>query len=71
MTTIKNAAELIEEIDPALARAFLNQPLQRHNLVTAFHASLKKSKYACLADRIAVALRSAIDSEKPDMRAWQ
>ena len=61
-TTIRNAAALIADIDPALSRAFIAQPFQRHNLVTAFHASLAKSNLAHLADSIAVALRSAIDS---------
>ena len=61
--TIQTAAALIAEIDPSLACAFIANPFQRHNLVSAFHAGLSKSKFAPMADRIAVALRSAIDAE--------
>ncbi len=60
---IVKAASLIADIDPGLAKAFINSPFNRHLLVTAFHNQLLKTpKYAGLADRIAVALRSAIDS---------
>jgi hypothetical protein len=61
--TINNAATLIADIDPSLSVIWLNNPFQRHNIVTAFHASLSKSKYAAMADRIAVMLRSAIDAD--------
>jgi len=61
--TINQAATLIADIDPALSRAWLNSPFQRHNLVTAFHASLTNSHYSPMADRIAVMLRSAIDAD--------
>ena len=63
MTTINAVAQLIADIDPALARVFVSSPFQRHNIVTAFHGALLKSKYAVLADRIAVQLRQAIDHE--------
>ena len=61
--TINQAANLIADIDPALSALWLSSPFQRHNLVTAFHASLSKSRYAPMADRIAVMLRSAIDAD--------
>jgi hypothetical protein len=63
--SIINAAALISDIDPVLARAFIEQPLQRHNLVTAFWKSLQGTSFQKLADNIAVALRSAIDGEAP------
>ena len=61
---IQAAAQLIAEIDPALSRAFLSQPFNRHTLVTAFHKSLSNSFYAPMADRISSFCRSAIDSTK-------
>lgn len=64
MTTIQNAAALIRDFDPALANAFLNRPFHRQAMITAFHRSLSKSHYAPLADRIAIALRSAVDTTK-------
>lgn len=65
MTTqsITNAANLIADIDPALASAFVAQPFQRHNLITAFWQSLQGTRFETLSDRIAVILRSAIDAE--------
>lgn len=65
-TTILAAAELIAELDPALAQVWLRQPFQRHNIVSAFHRSLGRSRYAAMADEIAVCLRSAIDSTTGD-----
>lgn len=62
--TINQAATLIADIDPALAKAFIANPFQRHNLVTSFHGSLLKSKFAHMADHIAVICRSAIDGAK-------
>lgn len=59
------AAELIAELDPPLARAFIAQPFNRSALVTAFHHSLKNSRYTHLADHISATLRSVIDSTKP------
>jgi hypothetical protein len=57
------AATLIADIDPALSSLFLSQPFNRHAIVTAFHKSLSNSAtYASMADKIAVFLRSAIDS---------
>jgi hypothetical protein len=61
-SSILRAAEIIREIDPALAQAFISKPFHRHQLVTAFHASMMKCYLAPMADRIAVMLRSAIDS---------
>jgi hypothetical protein len=63
MTTIQNAAALIRDFDPALASAFLSQRFNRHALISAFHRSLSNSRYASMADQIAVALRSAVDAE--------
>jgi hypothetical protein len=63
--SIIRAGELIAELDPALAQLWLRQPFQRHNIVSAFHRSLSGSRYAALADEIAVNLRSAIDSTTP------
>lgn len=62
MNSINNAAALIAYFDPQLAEMFIRQPFQRHNIVTGFHRSLSNSKHAAMADRVAVALRSAIDS---------
>jgi hypothetical protein len=64
MSTIQNAAALIRDFDRELARVFLAQPFNRHTMITAFHHSLCKSIYAPMADRIAVALRSAVDAER-------
>lgn len=64
---IKAAAELVRDIDPALADAFIGQPFNRHALVTAFHGSLSRSQFAHLADRIAVTLRSAIDRDSREL----
>ena len=62
-SNILAASALIAEIDPAMARAFVAQPFNRHALVTAFHGSLLNSSvFAKFADEIAVRLRSAIDS---------
>lgn len=59
------AAALIAEIDPALSRAFLAQPFNRHSLVTVFHRALSRTAaFAHLADEIAMRLRSAIDSTR-------
>lgn len=63
--SITAAIALIAEIDPAAARVFASQPANRHTLVTALHASMAKSReFAGMADRVAVALRSAIDHSK-------
>lgn len=62
--SIQNAAALIRDIDPGLAQAFLAQPFNRQTMITAFHHSLSRSVYAHLADKIAVALRSAVDASK-------
>jgi hypothetical protein len=63
MIHIQSAAALIAQLDKPLAALFLSSPFQRHNIVTAFHASLAKSKFAAIADEIAVALRYAVDVE--------
>ena len=62
-SNINNAASLIADFDPALSNLFLLQPFQRHNIVTALHSNLLQTNFAHLADRIAVSIRSAIDSE--------
>lgn len=64
---IKAVAELVRDIDPGLADAFISQPFNRHALVTAFHGTLCSSQYAHLADHIAVTLRSAIDRDSREL----
>ena len=65
---ITAAAALIADIDPALARVWLKQPFNRHGMVTAFHRSLSNCpRSAGMADRIAVALRSAIDTTTAEL----
>lgn len=59
---IKQAADLIAMIDPALAKAFVANPFHRHQLITAFHAGLNKSFYAPMAERLVVQLRSLLDA---------
>lgn len=67
---IINAAALIADIDPSLSRLFLDQPFNRHAIVTAFHRSLINSaSFANLADHIVVVLRSAIDSNREEVAA--
>ncbi len=61
--TITTAAALIAEIDPALAAAFRAQRFQRHNIISALHASMSNCYLAPLADAVAVALRSAVDAD--------
>lgn len=61
------AAEIIGQFDQSLANLFLSRPFHRHAAVSALHQSLSKSaNYASMADRIAVTLRSAIDTVKYD-----
>lgn len=59
---IKQAANLIAMIDPALAKAFVAKPFHRHQLITAFYAGLNKSFYAPMADRLVVQLRILLDA---------
>lgn len=58
---IASAAEFIAKIDAPLAKAFVEQPFRRHQIVTAFHKSLSESNLQPIADKAAVFLRSVID----------
>jgi len=68
---IKQAAETIAMIDPALAKAFVAKPFHRHQLLTAFHQGLGNSFYAPMADRIIVQLRSLLDAHAAEMAQGQ
>lgn len=64
------AAALIHDIDPSLAKLLVSSPFNRHNIVTALHASLAKSStYSHMADRIAVILRASIDLDQSMIEA--
>lgn len=61
---ITHAAAMINEVDPALASAFLAQPFRRSMMVEALRASMKRSTLADIADSLCGRIIARIEMDK-------
>ena len=66
---IEDAASLIADIDPAMARVWRNRPFHRHTVVTAIHPEMERAFGEQAAMRVAVALRSVLDVQAREYAA--